>query len=190
MNKPRPTKRARRKPTMERLGYHPLFAFWAEEGELLFSHLRRGSAHTARNVLWFLRQTRKRVPDTAAKKLRADSGFYSQGVVEWCEAEGFTFTITADQTAPLLAAITALPERRWQNLPDYDLAEVAELRYQPTGWAQPYRYVVKREVAETKTGELYWKYHATVTNEKDLSAREVVVWHLPACRNGERDQGT
>ena len=107
-----------------------MFAFWAEEGELLLSHLRRGSAHTAHNILWFLRQTRTRVPDTAIKKLRADSGFYSKGVVEWCEAEGFTFTITADQTAPLLAAITALPERRWRNLPAYALAEVAELRYQ------------------------------------------------------------
>jgi hypothetical protein len=159
------------------VGYHPLFAFWAEEGELLFSHLRRGSAHTARNVVWFLRETRKRVPATAAKKLRADSGFYSKAVVKWCEAEGFTFTITADQTAPLLEAITALPERCWHPVPEYDLAEVAELRYQPTGWPQPYRYVVKREVAETKAGELYWKYHVTVTNEEGLSAREVVVWH-------------
>lgn len=33
------------------IGYHPLFAFWAEEEELLFSHLRRGSAHTSRNVV-------------------------------------------------------------------------------------------------------------------------------------------
>ena len=160
------------------VGYHPLFAFWAEEGELLFSHLRRGSAHTARNVVWFLHETRKRVPDTAVKKLRADSGFYSKAVVEWCEAEGFTFTITADQTAPLLEAITALPERCWHPVPEYELAEVAELRYQPTGWSQPYRYVVKREVAETKAGELYWKYHVTVTTEEGLSAREVVVWHL------------
>jgi Transposase DDE domain group 1 len=160
------------------VGYHPLLAFWAEEGELLYSHLRRGSAHTARNVLWFLRQTRKRVPKTVDKKLRADSGFYSHGVVEWCEAEGFTFTITADQTEPLLAAITALPERCWQNLPEYDLAEVAELRYQPTGWARAYRYVVKRELAETKTGKLYWKYHATVTNVEDQSARVLVGWHF------------
>jgi hypothetical protein len=59
--------------------------------------------------------------------------------VEWCEAQGFTLTITADQTAPLLAAITALPEPRWRNLPEYPLAEVAELRYQPRGWARPYR---------------------------------------------------
>jgi hypothetical protein len=160
------------------VGYHPLLAFWAEEGELLFSHLRRGSAHTVRNVLWFLRQTRKRVPETVDKKLRADSGFYSHEVVEWCEAEGVTFTITADQTEPLLAAITALPERGWHPVPEYALAEVAELRYQPTGWTHPYRYILKRELAETKAGELYWKYHATVTNVEDLSARELVVWHL------------
>lgn len=160
------------------VGYHPLLAFWAEEGELLYSHLRRGSAHTARNVRWFLRQLRKRLPATADKKLRADSGFYSKGVVEWCEAEGFTFTITADQTEPLLAAIPALPERCWRNLPAYDLAEGAELRYQPTDWARPYRYVLKRELAERKTGELYWQYHATVTNEEAQAACAVVVWHL------------
>jgi hypothetical protein len=160
------------------IGYHPLLAFWAQEGELLFSHLRRGSAHTARNVRWFLRQVRKRVPETTVKKLRADSGFYSQGVVRWCEAEGFRFTITADQTAPLLEAITAVSERRWHPLPEYELAEVTELRYQPTGWTHAYRYVVKRELAETKTGELYWKYHATVTNEEGPTARELVIWHL------------
>jgi Transposase DDE domain group 1 len=160
------------------VGYHPLFAFWAEEGELLFSHLRRGSAYTARNILWFLRETFKRVPATAAKQLRADSGFYSKSVVEWCEAHGFLFTITAEQTAPLLEAIAALPAHSWRLLPEYDLSEVAELRYQPTGWAHPYRYVVKRELAVRKTGELYWKYHATVTNDEVRAARALVVWHL------------
>jgi DDE family transposase len=160
------------------VGYHPLLAFWAEEGELLFSHLRRGSAYTARNIVWFLRETFKRVPATAVKQLRADSGFYSKGVVEWCEAHDFLFTITAEQTAPLLAAITALPEQSWRPLPEYELAEVAELRYQPTGWTSPYRYVVKRELAVSKTGELYWKYHATVTNDEGRAARALVVWHL------------
>jgi hypothetical protein len=160
------------------VGYHPLFAFWAEEGELLFSHLRRGSAYTARNIVWFLRETLKRVPAMAVKQLRADSGFYSKAVVEWCEAHGVLFTITGDQTAPLLEVITALPEGQWRKLPEYDLAEVAEVRYRPTGWSHAYRYVIKRELAESKTGELYWKYHATVTNEEGRSARALVVWHL------------
>jgi hypothetical protein len=164
------------------IGYHPLLAFGAEEGELLFRPLRRGSAPTARNVRWFLCQMRKRVPETTGKNLRADRGFYSQGVVEGCEAEGFRFTITADQTAPLLAAIPALPERRWHPLPEYELAEGTELRYQPTGWAHAYRYVVKRKLTDTKTGELYWKYHAPVTNEEGLTARELVSWHLQQAR--------
>jgi hypothetical protein len=160
------------------IGYHPLFAFWAEEGELLFSHLRRGSAHTARNVRWFLRAMLKRVPPGLPTKVRADSGFYSKAVVEGCATHGFTFAITADQTAPLLEMIGAVPERSWRLLPEYALSEVAEVRYQPTGWERPYRYVVKRELAQKAKGELYWKYHVVVTNDEQQRAAEVLVWHL------------
>jgi len=64
------------------IGYPPLVAVWAPEGEVLFSPLRRGSAHTCRNVVWFLRETFKRVPAQAAVALRADRGFYSTEVVE------------------------------------------------------------------------------------------------------------
>ena len=99
-------------------------------------------------------------------------------MAEGCEAEGLTFPLTAEQTAPSLEAITTLSERCWRGLPEDELAEVAELGYPPTSWSRPYRDGVKREVAETKAGELYWKYHATVTNEESLSAREVLVWHL------------
>jgi hypothetical protein len=50
-------------------------------------------------------------------------------------------------------------------------------------WSPPYRYVLNREVAETQAGELYWTYHALVTNEEGQSARELVGWHLqPAAR--------
>ena len=97
---------------------------------------------------------------------------------KWCEEEGLTFAITADQTAPLLQAITMLPERSWRPLPEYALSEVAEVRYQPTGWGQPYRYVIKRELAEKVSGELYWKYHAVVTNDEQRLAAAVLVWHL------------
>jgi DDE family transposase len=37
---------------------------------------------------------------------------------------------------------------------------------------------VKRELAVRKTGELYWKYPATVTHDEVRSARALVVWHL------------
>jgi Transposase DDE domain group 1 len=160
------------------LGYHPLLAFWAEEGELLFSHLRRGSAHTCRNVLWFLRETFKRVPAQAVLALRADSGFYSKEVVQWGEVHYVRFTITADQTAPLLARIEALPDRQWTNLPDYPLCAVAELRYQPARWAKAYRSVVKRQLAEKPTGEPYWQYHVFVTNDEVTPTGDLEGWHL------------
>lgn len=160
------------------IGYHPLLAVWAEEGELLFSHLRRGSAHTCRNVLWFLRETLKRVPAQAALALRADSGFYSKEVVQWCEAHQVRFTITADQTAPLLALIAALPDRRWTNLPEYPLCEVAEVRYQPARWPKAYRYVVKRQLTENKAGEVVWHYHVCVTNDEVTPSCDLEEWHL------------
>ena len=160
------------------IGYHPLLAFWAEEGELLFSHLRRGSAHTCRNVLWFLRETFKRVPAQAALALRADSGFYSKEVVQWCEAHRVRFSITADQTAPLLARIEAVPDRGWTHLPDYPLCEVTELRYHPARWRKAYRYVVKRQLTESKERELSWHYHVFVTNDAATPAPALEGWHL------------
>lgn len=159
--------------------YHPLLAFWAEAGEWLCSHRRRGSAHTGRNGRWFLRETLKRVPGGVDKTLRADRGFYRKPVGEGWQAHGCTFPITADQTAPLLEAMVGLPEQNWRPLPESEVAEVAALRSQPPGWTHPSRSVGTRELAETKTGEWYWKSHAPVTNEAVQSAREVVGWPLP-----------
>jgi hypothetical protein len=161
------------------IGYQPLCAFWAEEGELLLSHLRRGSAHTSRNVRWFLAETFKRAPTQPAVALRADSGFYCKEVGPWCEAHHGRFTITADQTAPLLALIEALPEHVWTNLPaDHPFCEVAEVRYQPPRWTKAYRYVVQRQVAEKKNGDLYWHSPVFVTTDEGPPALELAVWHL------------
>src|SRR5262249_39310249 len=91
------------------IGYHPLFAFWAEEGELLFSHLRRGSAYTARNVVWFLRETLKRLPCGVPTKLRADNGFYSKAVVGWGDTRGFTFTLRPRKPPPCWRGLARCP---------------------------------------------------------------------------------
>lgn len=160
------------------IGYHPLFAFWDEEGELVHSHLRRGSAYTASKVVWFMNEVVQRVPAEAARFVRADSGFYSKNVVGFCEAKGLLFGITADQTQPLLAKITGLAEWKWQDLEKYGVAQVAELRYQSTGWKKSYRYLVKRNLMENKKGDLYFRYHVLVTNDDERSAAEVLVWHL------------
>ena len=160
------------------IGYHPLFAFWDETGELLYSQLRRGSAYTAAKANYVLDEVAKRVPCGAQKRLRADSGFYSKTVVSWCERHATRFGITADQTEPLRQRIEELQEGAWEDLERYAVAQVAELRYQPTGWATAYRYVVKREIREKKTGELYFHYHVLVTNDWKRQKAKVLEWQL------------
>lgn len=160
------------------VGYHPLFVFWHEVDELVYSHLRRGNAYTSTGIEWCVKQALKRVPAALPKKLRADSGFYDRKVVKLCEARQIVFGITADQTAPLLQTIEALPNAAWADLPQYDLAEVAEFRYRPHQWSREHRYVVKCELRQNKQSELYFHYHVLVTNDETSSAAELVVWHL------------
>ena len=161
-----------------KIGYHPMFAFWEEEGELLFSYLRRGSAYTGSKAIWFLAQTIKRVPPGIELKMRSDSGFYDKKVVSWCEEKEIIFGITADQTEPLMKLVAALAEESWEDIEKYGVAQVAELHYQPVGWQQEYRYVVKRNLEEKKNGELYFRYHILVTNNGTDAKAAVLEWQL------------
>jgi hypothetical protein len=86
--------------------------------------------------------------------------------------------MTADQTAPLLAALAAIPEVQWQDLTQYELAQVAEFRYRPQPWLRAYRYVVKRELRENKQHQLYFHYHVVVTNDERAPADQLLEWHL------------
>ena len=68
-------------------GYHPLLAIAAGTGDVLMSRLREGRANTARGAAHFLRETVGRVRYAGANgrlTLRADSGFYTYGVVSVC----------------------------------------------------------------------------------------------------------
>ena len=65
-------------------GYHPLLAIAAGTGDVLMSRLREGRANTARGAAHFLRETVGRVRYGGASgqlTVRADSGFYTHGVV-------------------------------------------------------------------------------------------------------------
>lgn len=160
------------------IGYHPLFCFWEETGQLIHSHLRRGSAYTASKAVWFMNEVINRVPAQADRRLRADSGFYSCEVVQYCEAERIKFGITADQTKPLMQIIEAIEEDGWKDLEKYGVAQVSEVRYKPVGWNKQYRYVVKRDLQQNKFGELYFRYHVLVTNDEETAAADVLEWQL------------
>ncbi len=70
-------KEGSRKAYNGQIGYAPLFCFWAEEGELLVSHLLAGNRHPASKARWFFSQAQRQVPAGRRLKVRADSAFYS-----------------------------------------------------------------------------------------------------------------
>ena len=78
-------------------GYHPLLAIAAGTGDVLMSRLREGRANTARGAAHFLRETVGPVRYAGANgrlTLRADSGFYTHGVVSVCRKMDVRFSIT------------------------------------------------------------------------------------------------
>ena len=94
-------------------GYHPLLAVAAGTGDVLMSRLREGRANTARGAAHFLRETVGRVRYAGANgrlTLRADSGFYTHGVVSVCRKMDVRFSITIRQHKSLRNLIEAIPE--------------------------------------------------------------------------------
>lgn len=160
------------------VGYYPLFAFWAEEEELLFSHLLAGNRRAAKKSVWFIKQVLKVVPKGKPTYLRADSEFYQWQLIDWCEERGIIYAITADQSRQLKKLIEQLAESRWKWFEDG--MQVAQLNYAPHGHAS-HRYIVKRCLEKDKTGKQSWSYHAIITNDKKRKAGQVLKWFYKKC---------
>ena len=133
-------------------GYHPLLAVAAGTGDVLMARLREGRANTARGAAHFLRETVGRVRHAGATgqlTMRADSGFYTHGVVSVCRKTKVRFSITIRQGASLRNLIEAIPEDAWTPIPYWmeGAAAVAETAYTPFGskpYAAPVRLIVRR----------------------------------------------
>ena len=94
--------------------YHPLLAVSAGTGEVLMARLREGRANTARGAAHFLRETISRVRYAEARgrlTVRADSGFYTHGVVSVCRKTHVRFSITVRLRQGLRNLIEAIPNR-------------------------------------------------------------------------------
>lgn len=157
------------------IGYQPLFCFWAEEGELLYSRLRSGNHNPVRVATWFMKRVLKVAPTARQRYLRADSGFYSWSLIELCEREQIIYGITAPLSKSLRTQIEALAEHLWTRFNKQ--AQIAELWYAPFR-RQARRYLVKRVRREDKQGQPYFTYHCMVTNHPGRKLKAVMKWFL------------
>ena len=133
-------------------GYHPLLAVAAGTGDVLMARLREGRANTARGAAHFLRETVGRVRHAGAKgqlTVRADSGFYTNGIVAVCRKQQVRFSITVRQHKSLRNLIEAIPEDAWTPFPywmddDDDVAETTYVPFRSEPGAAPVRLIVRR----------------------------------------------
>lgn len=159
----------------------PIMSFVRETGDWLHSRLRSGNAHTSDGTVSFIRESCHKVKDLAdTVNVCMDSGFYGRDVVAECERLGVGFSITADQTVPLMQAVHALPEDSWRRIDER--AWVSELTYQPVRWPRAYRFLVRREEIPsggqmTLLAGAAYRYHVIVTNRTE-AAEELVPFHL------------
>ena len=167
-----------------RPSYHPLLCFEGLSKDFWHGELRPGDAHTASGILDLLTACfAKRPAGVRLTILRADKGFYDHKIIEWLEARQARFVIVARLTAPIkrkLAHLRYVSPRRG--------IEVAELRYQPTRWPHPARFVViRRPQPEEPTAQLtlfkLGKYHyqVLVTN---LPLQPLNLWRFYNDRAG------
>jgi len=159
---------------------NPLLCFVRENGDWLHSRLRSGNVPSSEGAASFIRESVHRMKDLAERiNISMDSGFYDKEIVAECERLGVGFTITADQTGPLVSAIRGIAETEWIRLEEN--VSISEILYQPHRWPRFYRVLVRRERLPEKEQFLFqdgnYRYHAIITNRPE-GAEYLVPFHL------------
>jgi hypothetical protein len=154
-----------------------------ETEEMIHCELRAGQTQPGAKAVAYLRRMKRKIPKEIREiYLRSDSAFYNKEVISFCEKEEWSFSITADQTAPLRQLMENVPERDWREAGSDSGLWYSEVWYKPVGWSKPYRYLLRRQKKEPKEGQailfasLGYKYYAVVTNRAG-EVRELMESH-------------
>ena len=131
-----------------------MHSFVQETEEMLHCELRRRETQPGAKAVAYLRRMKRKIPGSIKEiYLRSDSAFYNKEVIAFCEGKGWSFSITADQTAPLRQLIENVAEENWREDGSNPGVWYGEVGYPSVGWSQPYRYLLRREKKEPKGGQ-------------------------------------
>ncbi len=132
--------------------YHPLLVFDGATDQLITAVLRSGTVHASHGVVAILRRivaaVRARWPDVTLE-LRADRGFASPALYDYCDAEAITDTIGLAPNPRLARAVAPLQAAAERQSGAQDGAKVRLLddtTYQAGSWSTARRVVMKAEV--------------------------------------------
>lgn len=166
-------------------GYQPLVATWAEEQLIVADEFRDGNVAGGEDPLSSTQRAFGNLPPTVRQRyFRGDSADYYAPLLKYLVHEQVGFAISADMSKQLRKRCEDLPQTAWQEMErrEREQVDVAEVEFEPDDWpktADPLRYVALRFTPFQ--GELFGseapRYHAVVSNRRELSTAELVVWH-------------
>lgn len=131
-----------------RNSHHPLLAVLAEAQFVLHGWLRSGNTGAARGVIPFLQEALALLPEgTWLRTVRADSGFFDGGFLDFLEARSLPYVVVARMTSTLKRQCAGI--KQWTVIDDHH--DAGEFTVKLFGWTKERRFVVVRErIRETK----------------------------------------
>ena len=152
---------------------HPLLIFDGDSGDLIGALLRPGNKGAAHRVVPVLRRVvgaiREALPKVAIE-VRADSGFATPKLYDFCEQEGLDYDIGLSRNPRLERAVEPLLEqtRRQFEQSGQKQHQFGQFLYQAKTWKHPRRVVAKVEVNEVGINRRF-----VLTNRSDLSPQQL-----------------
>jgi hypothetical protein len=162
-------------------GFHPLLAYEATTKEALAGILRPGNAgaNTACDHVELLDLALAQLPEDAKGPgllVRADSGGATHDFLDQVGPLGLCFSVGFDLTAPVRAAVLALPEKAWrpalsQAGEPREGAAVAELSLDLSRWPTGTRAICRRERPHpgaqlSFTDDNGYRFQVFITNQR------------------------
>jgi hypothetical protein len=124
------------------VSHHPLLAVLAETRQVLHAWLRSGNARASRGAVDFLREALARLPaDLHIRCLRADSGFFDNGLLAFLEEKTIPYLIVARRTHGLKPLLPGLEQ--WMEIDE--VFSIGEFRFELHGSGVSRRFLVVRE---------------------------------------------
>ena len=135
-----------------KLSFGFLLCTWAERRRVLAAGLRSGSASDKPIAPRLVLRALHTLPRGHGEvRLRVDSGFYSAGFLNWCRGHHLRFCVAVPRYQVMWELRRHISPSGWRPCREMAGAEVAELRFTPTGWQhEPLRLLVGRVRVEAK----------------------------------------
>ncbi len=159
--------------------YHPLVVFDGETGQLIAAVLRPGNSHAGHGAVAVLKRVVKMLREAwpgVGVEIRADAGFASPSVYEWCEAQGIAYTIGLIPNPRLEKIAEPLLERAGRESEEREgekVRLVADAPYRAGTWDRSRRMVYKAEAMEQGSNTRF-----VVTSRRADSPKELYDFYV------------